>query len=286
MGLSLLAIITAFFLFISSFFDVFKEPEIYSPCTPPINYRLGNIDPKFKITEKKFLEHVNEATQIWKNALGRDVFIHDEDGVPENSERIITISMVYDERQRLNTQIRQLKGQVGNENKKIEASIAEYEGRVKVFKERSQALSEKIKNLSIDDPEYRQKFDEAFRESEELNREADELNQMAAALNQSTDSYNKEVGRLNNTISQFNQSITEKPEEGIYMSEGDIIEIYLTISNDELVHTLAHEFGHALGIEHIDNKESVMYPFTTEVIEAIPEDVTAIHEACKERVKE
>lgn len=289
----LLSLFTAITLFFNTLVGVFREPEIYSPCTPSIRYKIGTIDQKFNLSEKKLLGRVESATDIWESALGRPVFVYDPTGVPHKvtrrattSARIVTINLVYDDRQRLNSQIRQLEGQVKNENKKVEADVAEYKRRVADFNQRSGALSEKIKNLSIEDPEYRQKFDEAFKESEELNKEADTLNQLSATLNQSTDSYNAEVGKLNSTISKFNTTLAQRPEEGIYMSEGDIIEIYITNSTNELVHTLAHEFGHALGIEHIEDADSIMYTFTTQTVEAAPEDVAAIQVACKERVRE
>lgn len=292
MGAFLLSLFAAITLLFNSLVGVFRGPEIYSPCTPAIRYKIGTVDKQFQIQEKQFLTDIEKATGIWEKALGREVFVYDPIGSPvgpkekkTKSGRVITINLVYDDRQRLNSQITSLEGKVKNENKKVASSLADYEVRVKVFNSRSAALSEKIKSLNIDDPEYRQKFDEAFKESEELNREADELNLLAANLNQSTDSYNMEVGKLNSTISRFNNALAEKPEEGIYMSEGDVIEIYITNSTNELVHTLAHEFGHSLGIDHIENKDSIMYSFTTQRVVASTDDVTAVQEACKERVR-
>ncbi|MBI3289871.1 matrixin family metalloprotease [Candidatus Microgenomates bacterium] len=168
----------------------------------------------------------------------------------------------------------------------MDASITDYEARVKSFNERSAALSEKIKGLDIHDPEYKQKFDEVYKESEDLNREADELNKLAATLNQSTESYNQQVANLNSTISRLNATLAQKPEEGIYNPDGDVIEIYITSSEKELIHTLAHEFGHSLGIDHIENKEAIMYPYSTQLLKTTEEDVNAVTAACKERVRE
>lgn len=282
----LLAIIASIFLFISFIFGTPQQPEFYSPCSPPIHYKIGNIDKRFRVTDEKILKHIDSATRIWENAASKDIFVFDEDGIAKDGERMITVNMVYDERQRLQSQINQLESQVSKENKKVDANIAEYEARVKSFNERSVTLSERIKNLNINDSDYKQKFDEVFSESQTLNSEADELNKIAASLNQSTDSYNQQVAKLNNTVSRFNAALAQKPEEGIYNSQGDIIEIFITDSDRELIHTLAHEFGHSLGIDHTENKEAIMYPFSSQFIKPETEDINAIAEACKERVRE
>src|SRR3989344_8952023 len=166
------------------------KPQIYSPCVPAIRYQIGTIDERFRISGKKLLEYTTQATNIWKDSLGQEVFVYDPEGTKSASERVVTINMVYDERQKLNSEIKQIEANVNSQNKQVQASWAEYEQKVKSFNQRSDALSDKIKNLDIHDPEYPQKFDAIIQESQSLNREADELNQLAASLNQTTDSYN------------------------------------------------------------------------------------------------
>lgn len=281
-----LGIAALFFAFVGNLLSPiasFFEPEIYSPCSPPIRYQIGTIDKQFKMPRENLLSYINKAEKVWEDNYGKEIFVYDPEGTVSSSERLITINMVYDERQQLNSQVRQLEGRLQGENKKVKTSIAEYEARVKSFNQRSEELSNKMKSLSIDDADYSRRFDEIFAESKALNQEAQELNQIAAALNQSAQSYNQEVGRLNNTIIKFNQVLAQRPEEGVYLSENDTIEVYLVANNNELVHTFAHEFGHALGIEHINDKNAIMYPFTTQVLKLSTEDKAGLQEACRER---
>ncbi len=74
-----------------------------------------------------------------------------------------------------------------------------------------------------------------------------------------------------------------KPEEGIYISDenGRRIIIYFNISKNELVHTLAHEMGHALGIGHINSTTSIMYSRTTEILSLSNDDLTALSTVCR-----
>lgn len=278
---------TIFFTLIGSLFgniSKFSKPEIITPCSPPIRYQLGTIDKKFKLQEKTVLNGLKQAEKIWEEPFGKNLFVYDPGGKISLSKKLVTLNFVYDERQQLNTKIKQLEGSVQSENKKMQTSISEYEARVKALNQQSGELSERMKNLDIKDPEYSQKFDAISKEGQALNQEAQSLNEMAATLNQSTQSYNKEVVRLNNTIYKFNKTMTEKPEEGVYKSEGEIIEIYLTNSNNELIHTLAHELGHTLGVNHLSNTKAIMYSSTSETIKLADDDLAALQEVCKEQV--
>lgn len=285
----LLTILTILLTFLGSLFQTavsdIKKITTYSPCSPPIRYQLGSVDKRFNIPEKTLLKDIQQATDIWKDAWGQETFIYDPEGTKSASTRIITINMVYDTRQTLNSQVKQQERSVKTNEKQVKTSVAEYENRIRDFNRRSQELSEKIKSLDIQDPDYRQKFDEVFKESQVLNQEAQSLNEVAASLNQSTTSYNSQVNKLNQTISEFNKALNQKPEEGLYSSSSDSIDIYLNISANELIHTLAHEFGHALDITHTSNPKSIMYPYTTALVQASQDDIAAVQEACRERTR-
>lgn len=277
-----IAIYSAGTLWISKKVDV-KHLIEYSACSPSIRYKIGTIDKRFNLSEKQVLKDIQQAEDVWEDSYGKDVFVYDPEGTLSATERVLTINMVYDTRQGLNNQVSQLEKNLGSGKKQLNTSISDYEAKVADFNRRSEELSQKIKGLDINDPQYRQKFDEVYNENKALQDEANQLNQLAASLNQSTQSYNSQVNKLNSTINKFNSILKEKPEEGIYKSDGDLIEIYLNITNKELIHTIAHELGHSLGLEHINNEKAIMFPFTTEILKAANDDKNAIIEACKTR---
>ena len=72
-----------------------------------------------------------------------------------------------------------------------------------------------------------------------------------------------------------------RPEEGLYNPKDQRIDIYFNIERKELLHTLLHEFGHALGLGHLENENAIMYPFTTQEITLSPEDIAAITKQCE-----
>src|SRR5687768_14626038 len=69
-----------------------------SACENPKKYSIGIIDTQFQISKDDFSSAVQEATQIWERAYGKDLFAYD----PESD---FTINLIYDNRQSLNTEI-------------------------------------------------------------------------------------------------------------------------------------------------------------------------------------
>ena len=248
----------------------------HSPCDTPISYRLGSIDSRFEITSADFLDSIRKAETIWSEAFGKTLFSYDPKGK-------LSISLSYDERQMLNTQISDLDKDIAQKRDEITPGIEDYKKRSLEFDSKATKLNQEIIYLNSHGGADPQQYKKLKDEQEALAKEADELNKMAASLNQSTSQYNLRIQELNQTVSQFNEELKYRPEEGIYIFDenGRRIIIYFYVSKDELVHTLAHEMGHALGIDHIENPSSIMYPRTTEVVSLSNDDLAALNEACR-----
>jgi len=88
---------------------------------------------------------------------------------------------------------------------------------------------------------------------------------------------------LNQKIESFNSILDVKPEEGLYSPSDNKIEMYIYSNQNEFIHTLAHEFGHALGLPHTLTSGSMMYPTTGSSLSLSAEDITILHDFCKER---
>lgn len=253
------------------------ENVIYhSPCDTPIHYRIGAVDSRFNITREEFLSSIEDAEDIWSSSYGKTLFVYDPKGQ-------LSVNLVYDERQSLNNQITELDRELAEKKGAIDPRIEEYKSRSIEFDKKVTALNQEIDYWNSHggaDPEQYKKLKD---EQESLHKVAEGLNELAALLNQSTIQYNSKIRELNKTVEEYNEELKYKPEEGIYISDEDgrRIIIYFSISKDELVHTLAHEMGHALEISHINNTSSIMYSRTTEVLSLSNDDLSALNFVCR-----
>lgn len=248
----------------------------YSPCDSPTTYRVGVVDERFQIPQAEFREDIQNASSIWSKEYGKDIFAFD----PKAELRI---NLIYDVRQSLNTQIDDLQGNLKSEQTTLKPRIEEYENLASEFKKRVADLNAQIEYWNSQGGAPKEEYDKLTGEQEELRKEAERLNEMARQLNLSTQQYNQGVVKLGETIETFNEALSLRPEEGVYDSDEKSITIYITNSKEELVHTLAHELGHAIRIGHNANPQAIMYPYTSTTVSLTPEDIQALNYICAER---
>jgi len=85
------------------------------------------------------------------------------------------------------------------------------------------------------------------------------LNALSAAINDHNSKYRSLANTINQTNDQLKSILESSSYAGRYDGSENSITVYTFKNKDLLIHILAHEFGHALGIPHNENKDSVMY---------------------------
>lgn len=246
----------------------------YSICDRPIHYRVDTVDPKFNLSRDDFQNDISQASKIWSDSINKNLFIFDPKGD-------LSINLIYDERQSLTSQINQLENSVSSDKQSLNPKVSEYEKQSLEFKNKVDDLNKQIEYWNSKGGAPPDEYKKIVDEQKALQSEANNLNEMAQSLNLSTRQYNLQVNQLNKTINTLNNALEQRPEEGIFKGPENRIEIYFNISKTELIHTLAHELGHALGLMHSNNVNAIMYFSTNQNIVPTDDDRTALQDLCR-----
>jgi predicted Zn-dependent protease len=100
-------------------------------------------------------------------------------------------------------------------------------------------------------------------EASSLNAQAEKLNQTNTELNQLLEYRNKAAENYNSLVQSYNSKYSSGLEfdQAEYRNIGGEkeINVYEFKTREDLRFALAHELGHALGLDHVENSASVMY---------------------------
>lgn len=244
-----------------------------APCKNPIHYKIGTIDQRFNLTNEKIINDVEIAANIWNNSARKTLFVYD----PKSS---LTINFIYDARQSISLQLSANEIMLQNAKSILTPNEQKYNALVADFKTRVTTLNKNIDYWNNHGGAPPDEYQKLITEQNSLKQESDQINALVVKLNISAKEYNNVVAQLNQSAANFNEVIQTTPEEGLYSPSRNEIDIYLAINHNELIHTLAHELGHALWLPHTQDKKSIMFPLTSQTITPAKEDLLVLNNLC------
>lgn len=243
-------------------------------CPAPLTYSIGEVDESFGLTFNDLRLALSDAENVWEDAVGQNLFIYDE-------EARFSINLIYDERQattdaegEFKDRLDQTETVTGVISQRYQQLVSSYNDLQIVYSDKVEKYEQNLTTYNAEVASYNKKggvtqsmYDalEVRKNSldaeqaslntlsEELNELVREINDVGARGNSIVETYNRGVQEYNNTFGEAHEFT-----QGTYRSDGRI-DVYSFVDTTELRLVLAHEFGHALSLDHVANEKSVMY---------------------------
>lgn len=276
--------------------------ESAEECDQTVTWRIGTIDPHFEMDEDSLKSIVQSVSGLWSDAAGYTAIAYDPDGEVE-------LNFYYTDQQQYTEDEQQLADRIDRLRQGYYSLNVMYQRQEKLFEDEEEAFNKKqaeynstveeynqtlsrIRTAGVRSRELDQKLKKLRRDVEvqdtELTDLRKNLHEQEAELQKLSDRLNRQADTFNELTYQYKKRFSgwRTFYQGVYLNVGDKrkINIYQFDDIGRLKLILAHEFGHALGLDHVGNPKSVMYYLTerqnTLNLQLSEEDIRAIQVRC------
>jgi len=287
--------------------NIRQEIGLDKPCSKPIVYYIGEFDAGFGESRSQFVEALSRATAIWDNAVGKELFRYADGLSASTSSDDLPVNLIYDSRQENTQALNNINSTISSSKSSFDSLKAEYdslqssvksqrlaiESRLNIYNQEKNSYDTEVSYWNSHGGASKQKVQNLNDQRASLNAKASSINNDNSKLNETIKELNGKADELNTLGSFINQNVgnynavsaKNGPEfqEGEYLSDesGQKIDIYQYKDETKLVRVLAHEFGHALGLDHVADTKAIMYAYNLDPsIVLTVDDIAELKKVC------
>lgn len=263
-------------------------------CARPVTYAVTGYDARFGISEEAFTAAITEAAALWNTAAGKTV-------LSVSDKPAVTVSLLYDERQEaidlgqtiggeqsaydaMKESVDALSARFVKERTAYESEVAAFERAADAYEAEVQSWNEKGGAPPEEYAELEREKRSLERRRVALNRQMEDVNALADEIQGKVRELNALADETNEKVNEYNKTLGHDFDQGNYVEDdqGRRITIFTFEDTMELKRVLAHEFGHALGIGHVEDAGSIMYSYNIgNLLRLSEEDISALKEVCE-----
>ncbi len=296
-----LLILAGWVIYSDGFSVEVSNPKTEIPCQAALTYQLGEIHSQYNLSRGELADIMKEVEEVWSIPLDQDLVDFSEDGkvtinleYSENqewtdAERQFSkrISVKDEEAATYRREHRELSEQYQSKQTDIRDDMEQYNSAVDKYNALADKWQTKKAPSDVVD-QFKQLEQQIDRLNTDLQRKQTNIEKLRKRVNAKANRLNQLTEEQNEMIDEYNERFS-KPrqfDQGRYIKQGtsEQINIYQFANRAQLKTVLAHEIGHAMGLDHVSNPKSIMHAMMGEqdIFNLTPteDDIAAIKNRC------